>query len=62
MDLDTDDIIDLQYDTFIIKYTDENASNFNHYHLPIPPVPPSTTTTVSATKYIIYFFMTDKID
>ena len=57
-DLDTDDIMALQYDS-IIEYVDESAFNFNQYHLPISPVPtPSTTATVGATKYT----MTDMID
>ena len=56
---DNDDTMALRYDTIIIEYIDEHASNFNQYHLPISPVqPPSTIATAGATKYT----MTDMVD
>ena len=58
---DTGKIEGLRYDT-IIKYIDENASNFNRYHLPISPVPPSTTATATATVGVTKYTMTDMID
>ena len=49
--------MDLRYDV-IMKYIDENASNFNQYHLLISPVPPpSTTVTVGATKYTMMYMI-----